>query len=57
MLTLGAVVLTLNATGWSLLLVTDKVRRTSCVRGPAQQWQGKLASPTPHIKIEKVIHC
>ena len=31
----GAVVFTLNATGWWLLLATESVTLTSCVRGPA----------------------
>jgi hypothetical protein len=37
MLTLGAVVLTLKATGWTLGLVTVSVRCTSCVKGPSSR--------------------
>ena len=33
--TFGAVVLTLKATGWSLLFVTLSTRFTSCVNGPS----------------------
>lgn len=43
---LGAVVLTLNATGWLFELETLRVRLTVCVNGPVQSRRVQLAAST-----------
>ena len=47
--TLGAVVLTLNATGWALWLVTVSVRRTTCVSGPVRSRYDHVCLTYNHI--------
>jgi hypothetical protein len=48
--TLGAVTLTLKATGWALLFVTAKLRLTVTVSGPGKKLHGSN-HPKPHYAL------
>ena len=52
--TLGAVTLTLKATGWALLFVTAKLRLTVTVSGPGKKLHGSN-HPKSHYMLENLL--